>query len=249
MRYFVPTSLPDGPETLQRLTRYRPVVELTEANARPTSAAAGDEGMFSAAPDGWGVVDAGPAQRMSQADQAKVKKIVSRVAGIDPKLAESITIPANSPGAAAWGKTEEGKAQGVYHPAADAITIALDTGGPRPAYHEAFHRLQRRFLNQRELAVLESETGKLRDMLRDDVAQRDVDKMSPVEVQAEAFAAYAVNQDAGKRLNNILKRAWNRLRLIFSRLRNVLNGMGYQTSEDIFEQAKKGEIVNRGRTR
>jgi hypothetical protein len=45
--------------------------------------------------------------------------------------------------------------------------------------------------------------------------------MAPEEVEAEAFAIYAANQDAGAKLNNILKRAWNRLRLMLNRLRNM----------------------------
>jgi hypothetical protein len=63
------------------------------------------------------------------------------------------------------------------------------------------------------------------------------------------FAIYATNKEAGRDtpgINNVLKRAWNRLLNRLQRLRNALNGLGYQTSQDIFERARTGAIRQRG---
>jgi hypothetical protein len=245
VRYFVPADETQGAAVLGRLTKFRTVVELSEGGAKPGEAAAGEDSMFSAAPRGWDEIEAGAPQRMSDAEIAKVREIVQRVARTDPVFAEALEIPKGSDGARAWGLTEGGKAQGMYHVAADTIVVALDVGSPRAGYHEAFHRLQRHFLNARERDILASEIEKLRDMIRGDITNRKVDRMSRAEVEAEAFAIYASNQDAGAKLNNILKRAWNRLRLMLNRLRNALKGMGYQTSEDIFGKARSGEIADR----
>jgi N12 class adenine-specific DNA methylase len=231
-------------DEIEQLGRTGNVIEMPERGAPfQRRRAAGD--MFSDAPRGWDEIEAGEPQHMSPADIAKVREIVQRVARLDPSFAETLEMPKGSPGALNWGKPEGGKAAGVYRGTIDAITVALDIGSRRTGYHESFHRLQRHFLNAREQDILASEIEKLRDIIRNDVTRRDVGRMSREEIEAEAFAIYASNRDAGAKLNHILQRAWNRLRLMLDRLRNVLHGMEYQTSEDIFEKARSGEIADR----
>jgi hypothetical protein len=212
--------------------------------------AVGNDGlMFSQAPRGWTEAEPAFNPELSDAEIEQIRAVVERVAGVDPYFAETIPMPANAPGTRKWGKTEASQAQGYYSSVKDEMVIALDKGGVRPGFHEAFHRLQYRFLNDREKAVLERELPKLREMLRGDITNRPVDRMDAIEIEAETFAMYATNREQGRDtpgLNNILKRAWGRLYLHLQRLRNALRGLGYETAEDIFDRARSGEILARG---
>lgn len=200
-------------------------------------------------PVGWGEVEAEEAPRLSEADQKKLVDIVRKTAGITPEFMEKISIPAGSKALEAWGNTEASTAGGFYSPMRDVIALALDSAGEKTAQHEAFHRLQNLFLTDREHRVLKADEQRLRDMVAKGIAfgPDTAAKMSRKEVEAEAYAMWAVAKDSdpAPRINVIVRKAWTRLRDMLRRVKSFLNGRGFQTSEDIFGKAKRGDIAKR----
>jgi hypothetical protein len=133
----------------------------------------------------------------------------------------------------------------------DIVTLALDSGNRKVAYHESFHRLQNLFLTEKEHKVLKSEEPRLRKMIADNITYGpDVAaKMSRKEVEAEAFGMWADAKDRGTEgklgLHIALRKVWNKIADMARRVRNYLNGRGFQTSEDVFGKARTGEIAKR----
>ncbi|MDA4845960.1 PLxRFG domain-containing protein [Hoeflea poritis] len=200
--------------------------------------------MFSAKGGFTVETDTPQGKALSEEDRAKILGIIQDVAGLDDvRFQDEITLP---DGARGWGKNAPSTAAGVYDPVADAVTIALDSGTDRTAYHEAFHRLQRLFLTEDEKAVLRGDAPRLRRMVRNDEFRRSqVDGMSQTEIEAEAFALYATG--AGRnRPQQALRAAWDRIRQALHRVVNYLAGKGFQTSESIFARALRGDIAARG---
>jgi hypothetical protein len=208
-----------------------------------------EERHYSANPAGWdtaGEMDAKPL--LSKADQKELADIVRTTAGIDPKFVESIKIPEG--GAKGWGNLNTSTAAGAHSPIRDMITLALDSATPKAAQHESFHRLQNMFLTDKEHKVLKAEEPRLRKMIADhgtysaDVAA----KMSRKEVEAEAFGIWATakeKQETAPKLHIALRRVWNNIAKMLERIRNYLDGRGFQTLEDVFGKAKAGEIAKR----
>lgn len=208
------------------------------------------------APDGWGEATSGPEQSLRLSDQQvnEVRSIVSQVSGLsDVMTPERIMVPAGHNGSKAWGRFEEEfEAQGFYDFTHDVVAVSMALpDGRRVAFHESFHRLQNLFLTDQEKALLRREEGRLRNLLRRDMVREGmVDQMSQSEVEAEAFAVFALKSEtdpaaANRGLHIGLRRAFNRLLNIFRRVRNYLSGAGYQTFEDVFEKARTGEMAER----
>lgn len=210
---------------------------------------------FSLAPAGWGEVEAMPVPKLSAAEVDEVAAIIQRVAGLDGvRVADTIPIPANSPGAKAWGRTEAGRASAYYSRVSDTVTIALDMpegAGRRVAYHEAFHRLQRLYLTKKEQAVLLAESDKLRAIVAESMSRgRAVaDRMAQSEVEAEAFSLYTVAKErGGTSVTSFplrVRAAFAKIDRIVRAVRNWLNGRGYQTYEDVFGRAAEGRTALR----
>jgi hypothetical protein len=193
-----------------------------------------------------GVDQVAPAS-MPPAVQEQVAEIVRRVAGVDVTLVDTIDVAPGAAGRAEWGmaSSEPLKAQGSYSAMNDIVKVALDLGSPGVAYHEAFHRVQAKLATPQEIALLDREDARLRELVRLDRGEQARD-MSSREVQAEAFRLYATARDAGRHLpgiHAIIRRLWQRLHETFRRVRNALSGMGYQTSEDVFARAFSGEMA------
>jgi hypothetical protein len=208
--------------------------------------------LYSSAPAGWdaaGEMDAKPL--LSKADQTKLVEIVRTTAGLDPEFVDSIKIPEG--GAKGWGNLNSSTAAGAYSPMRDIVTLALDSGNRKVAYHESFHRLQNLFLTEKEHKVLKAEEPRLRKMIADNITYGpDVAaKMSRKEVEAEAFGMWADAKDRGTEgklgLHIALRKVWNKIADMARRVRNYLNGRGFQTSEDVFSKARTGEIIKRAK--
>jgi RNase P/RNase MRP subunit p29 len=210
---------------------------------------------YSSAPAGWDFADAGdPMPGLTEVDQKKLAEIVRRTAGIDPSFMESIKVPAGTKALAAWGNlNEDSTAGGFYANLRDAITLALDTApvrGAKVAYHESFHRLQNLFLNEKERKLLKDDEARLRQMIADkgEYSKTTVERMSRKEVEAEAFGLWAAAKDAGEKtppVRSVIRRAWQNISDMLRRVKNYLNGRGFQTSEDVFGKARKGDIAKR----
>jgi hypothetical protein len=193
------------------------------------------------------------AAKFKDRDKELLSEVVKRVAGIDPEFADTLDIQ----GSRLWGSEKAKKAVGQYNATDDVITLALDLMNWDAANHEAFHRLQNLFLTDRERAALRSDEPRLRQFLVDTgMKPANVAKMARVEVEAEAFSKWVAKRyretyDAKKagakpvRINTILRKAWDRLGDMLRRVKNFLNGRGYQTYADIFGAANEGKIKER----
>jgi hypothetical protein len=210
-------------------------------------------------PSGWGEADGGPVQtRLSNAEKQELADIVKNVSGIqDVDFWETIPVAQGSKGQRDWGGTSSGTASGFWSAMTDSIVLALDSATRGTAYHEAFHRIQDLYLNAQEKSLLARESSRLRQIVATDYANSgarkalQADKMSPKEIEAEAFRIYSeqmeANNGSGLRLHVGLRRAWERIRQTLRRVRSALNGMGYQTSEDVFKRSLRGDMAERGR--
>jgi hypothetical protein len=208
-----------------------------------------EERHYSANPAGWdtaGEMDAKPL--LSKADQRELVDIVRTTAGLDPEFVDTIKIPEG--GAKGWGNLNSSTAAGAYSPMRDIVTLALDSATKKSAQHESFHRLQNLFLTEKERRVLKAEEPRLRKMIADSTTygQDVAAKMSRKEVEAEAYAMWATakkKQESAPKIHIALRKAWNSIATMLERVRNYLNGRGFQTLEDVFGKAKTGEIAKR----
>lgn len=203
-------------------------------------------------PTGWDAVEA-IEFRLPIEELEEIDGIIARVAGLDTfETPETIVIPGNSVGAKQWGKTEDSRASGSYSagrtPAQDVIEIALDSWeglGRSTAYHESFHRLQTWFLTDQERRLLKAANGALRAVVAAHEGRKhQAAAMSQREVEAEAFAIYMTRPETRgipARVRNIFAKIARLVR----RVKSWLDGHGYQTWEDVFERAGRGEIAQR----
>ncbi|MCA0342832.1 MAG: hypothetical protein LCH99_24275 [Proteobacteria bacterium] len=199
-------------------------------------------------PAGWVEVGEMPAYRLSQSEQNRLADIVRNVSGLsEVQWAETIKLPDGAPG---WGSNAPTTAAGFYDPGRDAITLALDSGSSKAAYHEAFHRLQHLFMTDRERKVLSAETDRLRKIVASAEGRKDqAGKMSTKEVEAEAFAIWSEQQDgkhaSGPQPHVGIRRIWEKIRTALRRVGNFLARNGYRTSEDVFAEARAGKTQKR----
>lgn len=177
-------------------------------------------------------------------DMDLLTEVVQRVAGVDPRFADTLNL--SKEGSKLWGRGDVAKARGQYNATDDVITLALDLMNWDAANHEAFHRLQNKFLTDRERAALKADERRLRQFLIDNgEKQANVDKMARIEVEAEAFAKWVAKEDQPAKVNTLVRRAWDRLAKMLRQVRNLLTGKGFKTYEDIFGEAKEGKIKER----
>lgn len=213
---------------------------------------------LSATPDGWGTADtSNDVPAITPAQIEELNGIIRRVSGLDDvRYQDSITVDASKvTGGAAWGKTEgEINAGGAYAntPAGDFIMVALNQsaeGARRTAYHESFHRLQRKFMTASERRALKADMGKLRALVASTMGREaQASAMADSEIEAEAFAIYATAKDGAGDITSIPLRAraaFARLYRMVRAVRNWLNGAGFQTYEDVFSRAMSGEMAQR----
>ncbi len=212
-------------------------------------AKADDQGvmrLYSANPDGWGSVDGGTQQvSLSDEEKAKAEEIVKRVSGLE-NVQWWGTIKID--GAKDWGTTGPGTAAGFFSPMNDLIALALDTAGTaKTAYHEAFHRLQYVFLDAKTKKLLVAQKARLRQIVELKNEKSRAAGMSQSELEAEAFGVWAdqmdANDAAGIRLHVGIRKIWQKIKNTMERIKNALNGMGYQTLEDVFGKARSGETA------
>lgn len=199
---------------------------------------------YSASPKGWDVVEPAGIEFTAE-QQVEIDTIVKSVSGLQTVAYEDrIPIPEGEdlPG---WGrKSQGGSAGGYYTPSLDAITIARDTGSPRVAYHEAFHRLQNLFLTADEKALLVEERPKLNKIVGSVRPIETVKRMSQKEIEAEAFAVWATGESKIKPYSTI-RNAWEKVKTLIERVANALRGYGFAVAEDVFAAAKSGALKDR----
>jgi hypothetical protein len=158
---------------------------------------------------------------------------------------------------AAWGETlggkmarGESKTIGAYWPISKIIEIAL--GSPHwysTAFHEAWHGAENQLLTDRELALLHSETPRLRDYVRRARGPQQA-KAADTEIRAMAAEDYATNRANGgtgyePEFHIGIRRIFEKFLELLRRIKNALKGLGFRTAEDVFEDLYAGRMKDR----
>ena len=136
----------------------------------------------------------------------------------------------------------------MYHPGINLVEIALASPDPlSSSYHEAWHALELRMLNDRELDLLKAETARLRPILERvyGLTKEQAAGMAGYEVRAYAFQHFEQGRGEVFRLSPGVRGIFQRIAAVIRRLRNALRGLGFRTTEDIFAAAYRGEFADR----
>jgi hypothetical protein len=148
---------------------------------------------------------------------------------------------------------------GAYYPGRErsgvfpliAVALADNPDAVRAAYHEGWHAIEGT-LTKTEVAILRRETPRLRKSVMaqsPDLADA-TGKAEAEEVWAEAAANHAIAQANGEFVGGIhiaVRRIFAKIMRMLARIRNAVAGVGFRTSEDIFESFARGEMAVRRR--
>lgn len=194
------------------------------------------------------------------ADRLKLARdleaIVQHFVGKHVRLRFSDTIPME-PGenVAAWGNVSEGtNFYGSYLPLDGIIELALAdptaTDQYSTAAHEAFHAAEDQLLNDKEMALLQREDGRLRDVVARyfNMPRSRIDTMADFEVRAVAFEAYLRDRAAGGHGSGFhigIRSIFERLMRLFRQIANYLRGLGYRSAHDVFSDIYAGKMAER----
>jgi predicted kinase len=197
-------------------------------------------------------------ERMKEAAKVMAEQaaIVSRIAG-PVKINFYRSIPADRFDLSymeAAGDQVGDTLGGMYLPASDVIALAFGDPSYDPltvAGHEAWHRVFRRLATDQEKALLESPAAleQMRRYAGPEVGG-DASALPDEEVMAYAFQRYRREREegafeAGRGLHVALRRLFDRVRQFLRRVKNALQGAGFQSYEDIFEAARTGKMAGR----
>ena len=169
-------------------------------------------------------------------------------------------IPASESNIREGGVLAEGatEALGMTFPAKKIIQVSMSqrfTGLQRNTlYHEVFHAFKERLADDREKALIDRETARMRRILQTQYGYLtdEANSMGDREVQANAAAAYIEDRAAGgtgsgSGLHIGVRGFFERLYRMFLRIGNFVRGLGYQTYEDLLDALYAGEMAERGR--
>lgn len=139
---------------------------------------------------------------------------------------------------------------GQYWPTVAIIDIALTPHDRlNTVHHEAFHALQDAgVIRPDELDLMDREAPRLRALLARGYGAATVERWSMSELTAGAYGHYAAAKDRGQSVSDLhigVRRVLERFYEIFRQIRNYLAGRGFQTTEDIFERARSGQMAQR----
>lgn len=205
-----------------------------------------------------GAVALTPAAAQARSDiESHLSDIVRRVTGNTIRVQFPDEINVDS--APDWGKSEPVGAFGQYVPADKLIRLAMNPSmlptADQTAYHEAFHAIEDTLLNDQERALLRREEARLRANLNRHFTNSAVsggrwaDQIAGNEVRAISFEIYSHRRDRGLRPDTVhigIRVAFERIYQMLRRVRNLLQGYGFRTAEDIFSAAYEGKIGQRG---
>jgi N12 class adenine-specific DNA methylase len=99
------------------------------------------------------------------------------------------------------------------------------------AFHEAFEAARKLMLTEQEIKILDQKLPG-----REGIAAS--------EIQSDAFADYMIGKRRGI-IPQSVQTIFDKIQLLFERIRNFLNGLGFRTAEDIFESLAQGKILKR----
>ncbi len=227
-----------------------PSAESTPSSTSPSLEAA--TARYHAAPTGWGEVEGGADNLPSREEtiaaitRAWDEMGLPRENGLlaDRLFGEGESLT-NSGAESADRKSVAGVALGRV------AALSLEAMDPTAtAFHEGFHILEHAgAVRPDEIALMERENEKLRRLVAAHVPGIDAEALTPKEVRAYGFEAYQKAKAEGKpvgMLPRLIREAYDRVALFFSRLGNALRGMGFRTSEDVYRaitEEKRGQRV------
>jgi hypothetical protein len=146
-----------------------------------------------------------------------------------------------------WGSLADRSpgARGLYYPSRHLIKLALLHGVDSTAFHEAYHAIEYQLQSPQERALMERETGRIRDYIQKTrgYTKEQVNGLDPEEVRAIGFEDYGTDRSKGEGLHVGVRRWYHRLWEAIRRLANGLRGLGFKTYEDIFDKAYRGEYA------
>ncbi len=200
---------------------------------------------------------------LSSQEKAALSAVIEQVAGVDVNIEfvdriEGRFTPAQ---ARAYGvkKGQAYSASGVFirgqRAMDDVIKVAMfHKSNPLSftrtlitAYHEAFHRLQDLFLSRGELQILRNADSQIRELAAKTVPEQAQAILSgqigSKEVQAMAFSGWWKFGDKYKKAT--WAQPFTKISQIAEAAGNWLLGRGYQTWDDVFENAFQGDIATR----
>ena len=205
--------------------------------------------------------------RLSEEEQMDLKQEIRKIAGdIGVLIHPTIDFKFKPSQAKAYGDKDltgqEFQIDGMYQPFRgrphfDLIQLAEAANGSLNsfakmrviAFHEAFHRVQRRYLTKKELQLLADARPEISKFVIKNAEKIGAEHVVPyikfgtfsnTELQAYAFQAMAVNP---KMLKTTWAKPLQKLREFATRVGNWLKGRGYKTWNDVYEMAASGEMA------
>jgi N12 class adenine-specific DNA methylase len=182
--------------------------------------------------------------------------IVRAVAGDVPKVEfHKGLIPVKPPPGYPAGISDNPMAAGQYGLGTAIIRLALTSNAEQmasTAFHESYHHVEDRLLSKAELKLMREETERLRAYIKGKTGLTDkqVDGLAGFEVRAIAFQTYASDRvagraDAGKGIHIGVRRWFERLMELLRKIMNGLNGLGFHTYKDVFNDVFTGKVAAR----
>jgi predicted RNA methylase len=162
-----------------------------------------------------------------------------------------------------WGGGEDDTARGVHYPERGLIQIAmtdhdyatLARGQLRHSpfasgIHEAYHYVKRHFATDQERDLLLREAPRFKKLVQEyeRMSDAEINGVNPDEIETTAFEIYGADRAAGGNGTGFhisVRRFFERLLAFFRRLRNLLQGYGFKTAEDIWGKTYGGEMKER----
>jgi predicted RNA methylase len=206
------------------------------------------------APRGWGEVEPENPRRTEAQDEA-IRREIERIRDdvLPPGNLVTVATPETIKASAkatlrSGGDVRSPNTAGVMRPTAHDAKVLVAMAGHNPtaaAWHEFWHVAQHLGLaTEKEIAVLRSraEQERLR-RFAEETHGRAGRGMPQVELEANFFGAYADAIDKGEappRLHATSMKLFERLYAFLRRVRNFIQGRGFQTTEDIAQRFQSG---------
>jgi hypothetical protein len=146
---------------------------------------------------------------------------------------------------------------GAYYPGRErsgvfpliAVALADNPDAARTAYHEGWHAIEGT-LTETEIAILRRETARLRKhvIARSPDLADAAGKAAAEEIWSEAAASHAIAQANGETVSGIhiaVRRIFAKIMRLLAGIRYAVAGLGFRTSEEIFESFSRGEMAGR----
>ena len=143
--------------------------------------------------------------------------------------------------------------ENYFDPTTSVISVAFNSANPlSTAAHEAYHAAAEKVLTRSEQSMVTAafaDGTKMNQRLREaaldlwENAPEVIDHMdTPGEAEAYAFQAW---KEGKLNPSGIIERAFRKIQGFFERVRNAIEGKGFQNWEDVFSALNAGKYANR----